>query len=123
MESIGGHVEDASDHPYGCCDVCDDGRPSARLDIVVSVSKRKERRVAKRTVRSGLEEKLKSVREEVLEEHPSFRMLGVNFFCPDSTIKKLCEEAKFVTSADNFTVFVRPELRDKFFRAILNTSC
>ena len=88
LESIGGRVEDASDLPYGCCDVCDDGRPSARLDIVVSMSNRKERRVAKRTVRSGLEEKLKSVREEVLEEHPSFRMLGVNFLCPDSTIKK-----------------------------------
>ena len=123
LEGIGGQVEDASDHVYGCCDVCSAGRVSTRLDVVVSrVSRRKERRAVKRTVSSDLEDKLMAIREEVLEDHPSFRMLGINFLCPDSTIKKLCLEAKFVTSADDFPVAVRPELRDRFFSAISDNS-
>ena len=33
----------------------------------------------------SLEGKLMAIRQQVLEEHPSFRMVGVNFICPEST--------------------------------------
>ena len=67
----------------------------------------------------NLEHRLKAIRETALREHPAFRMLGVNFVCPDSTIKQLCEEAKYAKDFKDFTVLVRMELRDKFFNAAL----
>ena len=63
-----------------------------------------------------------AIRQQVLEEHPSFRMVGVNFICPESTIKKLCSEAQFAANADDFSVHIRPELKEKFFSVIFGSS-
>ena len=59
-----------------------------------------------------------AVREEMLEEHPSFRMVGTSFLCPDTTIKKICLEAKFCKSTEDCSVNLRTELKDKFSAVI-----
>lgn len=58
-----------------------------------TVSKRKCRR-AVRKANNLLKQKLVAVREEVYNERPSFSIVGICFLCPDSTIHKICEEAK-----------------------------
>ena len=120
MASIGGQVE-GSGHQYGCCDVCTDGKVlNSRLDVLASrVCKRKSKVRKRRTVSPSLEAKLMAIREEVLDEHPSFKMVGADFFCPASSIKKLCTEAEFASEAKDFSVYIRPELKDKFLNVIL----
>ncbi len=54
-------------------------------------------------------------REVFLTEHPAFRMVGTDFICPNSTIKKLCEEAKYIVSTDDFPVELRSDLKYIFF--------
>lgn len=121
LQSVGG-LADRSDHEYGCCDVCGAGTVSTRLNILINkVNKRKAKRV-RRAVSPNLEAKLITAREQVLEEHPSFRMVGVNFLCPDASIKKLCKEAEFATNPQHFSVEIRSELRDIFFGALSSSS-
>ena len=111
LECIGGSVQGRG-HDYGCCDACTGRVESSRLDILTSkVSKWKPRRV----VSPNLEAKLMAAREEILDTHPSFRMVGINFLCPDSIIKTLCSEAQFANNTQDFTVQIRSEFRDKFF--------
>ena len=111
---IGG-VGEGNDHEYGCCDVCDGDATSSRLNILSSRAKKRKARRVERTVNSdGIEAKLIAAREEILQEHASFRMIGTSFLCPDSTIKKLCQEAKFSSSIENCSVNLRTELKDKF---------
>lgn len=106
---------------FGCCDVCAGYPANSRLDILARVpTKRKLKRV-RRAVDPKLEETLKEIRERVFCEHPAFRMLGVSFFCPDSTIKKICEEAEYARDCSDFTVQLRAELKDKIYSAVLKS--
>jgi hypothetical protein len=49
-------------------------------------------------------------------------MVGTDFVCPDATIKKLREEAKYISTTDDFVVQVRSELKDIFLRVIISYS-
>ena len=123
LQCIGGVAKGAG--RTGCCDTCSP-LPSGRLDIFRSGSgQRKKRRRAVRFVDVvKLKERLVSAREEYLLKHPDFTMLGVGFVCPDSSIDKICEEAKYIASADNFPsdVQVRSDLKNIFFSIISSSS-
>ena len=41
-----------------------------------------------------LKTKLVEEREKILLEHPSSRMIGIDFVCPDIVIDKICEQIK-----------------------------
>ncbi len=119
VASVGGVAE--KNDGIGCCDLCGGDPVSSRLKIHASsvVGKRKARRV-RRMVDPNLEDRLKEIRETVLSEHPAFKMLGVNFLCPDSTIKRVCEEAKYAKEFGDFSVHLRAELRYKFLSETLS---
>lgn len=57
-------------------------------------------------------------RASFLQNHAGFQMIGVDFICPDLIIKKVCEDAKFIVTSDDFPVELRPELKDIFFSII-----
>ena len=122
ISSIGGSIEETTT-PSGCCDICS-VPVSGRLNIFSAgrQSKRKRRRAVRTVDKDRLEEKLMMAREEFRLKHPAFQMLGIDFVCPTSTIKKLCEEAKYIVSADDFPVEVRIELKDTFFSVIASSS-
>ena len=122
LTSIGGVVEETN-RGIDCCDVCGGDPVSSRLKILSrSVVSRRKKRSRRLIDKKYLEGRLKEIRETVLSEHPAFRMLGVNFLCPDSTIMKVCEEATFAMDHKDFTVNLRSELRDQFISAALSSS-
>ena len=89
--------------------------------IFSSTVKRKRRRQV-RNVEDDFKQKLIAVRE-VYRERLSFSIFGIHFLCPDSTINNICKEAKYIESAEDAILLrVRPELRDKFFNVIADTS-
>lgn len=123
LESVGGSL-DSSDHQYGCCDVCSAGAAvfSSRLNILArKVNKRGVKRV-RREVSPSLESKLIAARQDFFEKHPAYQMVGVNILCPDSSIKKLCKEARFISGIDDFPIEVRAELKKEFCSVILGSS-
>ena len=121
ISQMGGSVERTV---FGCCDICSSESPSSRLKIFapVEVGIRKRRR-AVRTVDIGrLEDKLKVARAKFLERHPGFQMLGIDFVCPDSIIKKVSEDAKFIVTTDDFPAELRAELKEIFLSIIISTT-
>lgn len=118
-------MEGSSNESSGCCDICsvDPVTYSSRLNIfsAAKVNRRKHRR-AVRTLSSDLEKKLKLAREEFLNDHPAFRMVGTDFLCPDSSISKLCQEAKYIESMEDFSTDIRSELKDIFFSVVVSCS-
>ena len=118
LASIGG-VVDGLDDRVGCCDVCSPQPASSRLNILDSIAPKRKKRRVKRAVDVNLEKKLKDIRGSVFKEHPEYRMLGIEFLCPNSTIKKVCEEAEYARAPGDFSVYLRLELKDKFFSAAL----
>ena len=100
-----------------CCDNCNVGCSSSRLNILTrAVGKRRAKRV-RRAISPNLETTLVDARVKTLAEHPSFKMVGVDFLCPDAAIKKLCEEAQFMNET---SVAVRLELKNKFIAAAVD---
>ena len=70
-----------------------------------------------------MKQKLIAVREDVYRERYSFSILGIRFLYPDSTINNICKEAKYIESAEGAVLLrVRPELREKFFNVVADTS-
>ena len=68
-----------------------------------------------------LKTKLLEEREKILLEHPSYRMIGIDFVCPDSVLDKICEQSKYFSSVDDMKIYgVRPEFRDKLFRVVMD---
>ena len=121
IESVGGSVQGTTSE--FCCNNCSDYPTSSRLDIFgwLKVKKRKRRR-AVRTVKLDLKEKLKLAHAEFLQQHPPFEIVGLQNICPDSSILKLCEEARFISSIDDFPIEIRLELKHIFFRVIQSSS-
>ena len=122
LDSIGGSLKGRND--YGCCDVCSpDLFFDERFDIFQVQSVKRKRRRAVRNVEDDLKQKLIAVREEVYRERSSFSILGIRFLYPDSTINNICKEAKYIESAEDAVLLrVRPELREKFFNVVADTS-
>ena len=116
LASIGGVA--ASDQGCAFCDICHSGAlNSSRLDFNFGgrvVNKRKVKRVRRVVDAAVLKDRLLGVREEVLIEHPLFKMIGAEFLCPQSSIKKVCEDANYVSGPQDFTVELREGLKDKF---------
>ncbi len=69
-----------------------------------------------------LHKNLELEREAYMQEHPSFRILGQNFICPDSAIDKICHDAKFISCVEDLnSVNVGAEIKSRFFRVIHST--
>lgn len=86
--------------------------------------KRKRKAVCKADeavpVQKKIEQRLKLERDFFLTRHPSFRMLGSSYACPDSVITHICNDARFIKSEDDITIFgIRPELKSIFVNVIL----
>ena len=110
-----------------CCDVC-----STRISIPIPLNfellandppPRKRPRRATRKVDKAAEERLrqglKAEREAYMKEHPSFQMLGENFMCDDAAIDKICQDARFISSAEDLHIVnIRPEVKSRFFAVI-----
>ena len=124
LSSICGSLQIDNRLVNGCCDVCSPAVTlSSRLDVLQPIVTRQKRRRVVRSVSDELKENLMSVREEVYKEMPSFRMVGISFFCPESTIDKLCREAKFIKTEEDLSQFgIRSVLKDKFFNVITDSS-
>lgn len=125
MRAVGGS---AGQNPL-CCSVCN---PTAfldegRLDILrLQKVTRKKRRVAVRKIGDSLASvikvKLKRERAEYMAAHPTLRILGKQFVCPDSVINNVCSSAKFISCISDMDLFcIRQELKNQFFNVIANS--
>ena len=109
-----------------CCDVCTWSQcPHNRLDILKPTRQKSQKQpVAHDMTPSHVKElktKLLEEREKILLEHPSYRMIGIDFVCPDSVLDKICEQSKYFSSVDDMKIYgVRPEFRDKLFRVVMD---
>lgn len=122
IESIGGVVERST---TACCNICSVHPLSSRLDIIhrrAGTNKRTRKRAVRSIEQEELKKKLELAREDFLDKHPSFRIVGIDFVCTNLAIEKLCEEAKYLHSADDIPMEIRPELRDIFFSVIISSS-
>ena len=120
--SIGGSIQGATSTGE-CCDICNAHPISSRLSIFGTCSvTRKKRRKAVRTVDADdLERRLRTARRDFMDQHPGFRMLGIEFVCPDSSIKKIRDEAKYIANAEDFPSEMRSELKDVFLHIITSS--
>ena len=112
-----------------CCDVCTQGDfPYPTLDILRPViSKRRKKNVRVRTIaaplKTVLKENLLEERQKIIEENPSFKMIGANYICSDVVISNLCDKASFIRDVDDISTMhsLRPALRERFFNVIMDT--
>ena len=84
-----------------CCDVCSEVPSNVSFELLGgSVSQKRKRRVAVRVVDEDLEAELRArllkEREQYLELHPSYKMIGADFVCPLDVINDLCSRARFI---------------------------
>lgn len=124
LAGVGGSLEAGNGSQNHCCDVCS---PTMSFDSRLGVLQRgttnkRKRRRGVRKASDRLKQKLVAVREEVYNERPSFSIVGIRFLCPDSTIDKICKEAKFIESIEDLSSLrIRPELKERFFNVISDT--
>ena len=118
----------SENHPENlpCCDSCNNSKCPKSVCFesqVTSTRSKHKRRIAVKDVndncmanlRAGL---VKAV-EEFLEEHPSFKMLGRSFICPDSVIEKICAEARFINSLEDLNIVgIRPEIKSSLYHVV-----
>ena len=65
---------------------------------------------------ADLKNGLVKVVDNVLEDHPSYKMLGRSFVCPTSVIDKICTEARYINSIDDLNIIgVRPEIKNALY--------
>ena len=107
-----------------CCDRCSAHPIDGRLSIFSAgiVKRRKRRRVVRAVDKDVLEGKLVAAREDFLKRHSVFKMVGIEFVCPHSTIKTICKEAKYIVNTDDLPTELRSELKDIFFSIITSSS-
>lgn len=118
-------------HPESlpCCDCCNPSKCPQQLHFEpeIAISSRRKRRTAVKLVdkecKHALKDALLKGVEAFMEEHPSFKMFGRSFVCPECIINKICDEARFFKSRDDFNIVgLRPELRDPFFKIFCNVT-
>ena len=110
-----------------CCMVCNPAAFSdgGRLDILkIGKVVRKKRRVAVRKISkpetSLIKLKLEMERSKYLSEHPTLGVLGLQLVCPDSVIKSVCDNVKYISVREDMDLFcLRQELKEQFFRVIM----
>ena len=86
-----------------CCDVCTWSQcPHTRLDILQPRKQKPQKHSVVHDMTpfhvKELKAKLVEEHEKILLEHPSYRMIGINFVCPDIVIDlsiniKICTES------------------------------
>lgn len=76
-------------------------------------------------LKKELRAKMIEERDRLLIENPMYRMIGVNFLCPDSVLEQLCERASYISSTDHVDIFcLRPQFRDRFYKVVVDcVSC
>ena len=82
------------------------------------VSKSKRRRAVRSVDKDQLKDKLITARDSLLQQQDDFYAVGVQFFCSDSVIDKLCEKARFIENEDDFPVElfgIRQDIKHFFF--------
>ena len=110
-----------------CCDSCDMSKcpKSVCFESQATSTKRKRQTLVKEMnescmadLRAGL---VKAV-DDFLEKHPSYKMLGRSFICPDTVIDKICSEAKFLNSIEdlNSIIGLRPEIKSNLFHVVIS---
>ena len=125
IKSLGDSVRQDS----RCCMICNptvfDSAGDERLGFLdrVRTLSRKKRRVAVRRVtellQSVLESSLKAERASYIMEHPSLAILGEQLTCPDSVIRNICKNVKYVSVVGDMDSFsLRQELKQRFFNVI-----
>lgn len=74
-------------------------------------------RLVDKTLESELVSGLLNERENYMQEHLSFRMIGPEFVCPLSVIYSICSQARFIHTVDDLREHfgLRPDLRERFF--------
>lgn len=119
--------------PNQCCDVCsltcatcsDDTPCRIELNVTNSKEKRKRRsalRIISQPLHQTLKNNLIAEREKILDENPSFKMIGCSQICSNFVIDELCSKAKFWKAENDVDVFgIRPEYRKRFADVVLNT--
>ena len=65
------------------------------------VSRNKRRRAVRIVDKSQLKDDLFAARDTSLRQQDDFYAVGVQFFCSDSVIDKLCKQARFIESQDD----------------------
>ena len=109
-----------------CFDVCVPVVPYPNLDILKpGKTQRHKRRTVVHEIGEVISERLKTrlleEREKIMDENPSYRMVGHNFVCPDAVIAELCKQAKYITSVDDLNIFcLRPQLRSRFLKVVMD---
>ena len=130
LQSLGDSSTAVASNHFECCDCCSPSALSSssysRLNILKKgvVSRIKRRRAIRSVDKDLLKDKLVSARNSLLQQQDDFCVVGVNFFCSDSIIDKLCEQAKFIETVDDFSVElfgIRQEIKHTFFSIICNT--
>ena len=108
-----------------CCDVCISQCPYVRLDILKAPKQKRKRKYEVHDVAPSHIDELKSrlvqERENILLEHPNYRMIGVDFVCPDAIISEVCKQSKYISSVEDMKIYrLRPEFRDRLLNVIMN---
>lgn len=120
INSIGGSLRVT---PTECCDICSARPVSSRLNIFSAVVAKKKRRRAIRTVdEEMLEQQLMMTRDDFLKRNSDFQIVGKDFICPDLTVKRICDESKYIGCIDDLPAQLRLELKDLFFCDIVACS-
>ena len=110
-----------------CCDVCTPSFPYAVLDLLAPKVTQKCKRhhlvlkIGKVTTEQ-LRLRLVAKREELMSEHPGYRMIGPDFVYFDAAIGELCQQAKYCNSIDDVdTYHIRPIFIDRVFNVLMET--
>ena len=93
-----------------CCDVCTWSQcPHTRLDILQPRKQKPQKHSVVHDMTpfhvKELKAKLVEEHEKILLKHPSYRMIGINFVCPDIVIDKICEQSKYFSSVEDIKIY------------------
>lgn len=130
LQSLGDSSKAGASDQFECCDCCSPSALSSsaysRLNILKQgvVSRVKRRRAVRSVDKDLLKDKLVTARNSLFQQQDDFCAVGVQFFCSDSVIDKLCEQARFVENVDDFPdeLFgIRKEIKHIFFSIICST--
>ena len=107
-----------------CCDICNPIPDSLSLHPKLLSLTRQKRRYTQRQVDEDLEkairQKLLQERDNYIQKHSHYLMIGIDFVCPNIVINDICKNSRFITSEENLTTTydLRPEIKKLFYAAI-----
>ena len=108
-----------------CCDICSIGKvPYVRVDVVSMVRRKSHRkpeavRVVDTALKKRLYQRLADERRKVMEENPSYSILGSSVVCSNTVLHAICERASYVSALEHMDIFfLRPELKERFYYVV-----